>query len=818
MNYTIQEIAAIVSGKIYPHLRLYDSGVVQKIAIDSRVISGGKSTLFVALKTSKNDGHNFIQEAYNKGVRNFIIEKKIKFSETPDASFVLVENSKETLQKLATHHRQEHDIRVIGITGSNGKTIVKEWLNQLLAIDFKIVRSPKSYNSQLGVPLSVLHIESQHNLGIFEAGISLSGEMENLEKIIQPNLGIITTIGESHLENFESKKALAIEKIKLFDRCKQVVIPHQYIQYLDKSSLKKLITWGEDKEADLIVNSLVESNETTIVSVLWKGGGRTFTIPFTDQASIENTMTSILVLLLFDYTEKEINHRLNFLSPIDMRLGIAEGINGCTLINDAYSLDLHSLDIALDLLAKHGVNSSRTVFVSDVLESGKPSKEAYKLMNQSLQNHHVDQLITIGEDIKKHREQFSMEVINFLSADDFLNDTKLIKSLINKDILVKGARKFSLEKIVLRLQEKTQSTTLEINLEALVNNLNYFKSLLGPQVKIMVMVKALSYGSGTHEIARVLEFNQVDYLGVAYTDEGVKLREAGISVPIMVMNPEWSHLIENNLEPEIFSIKRLKEFIDLLSNHPSIEFYPIHIKIDSGMHRLGFEEQDIDELLKLLTVCSQIKIASVFTHLSSSDLPEEDEFTHNQIEHYKYIADRIEKVIGYSFMRHTLNTSGILRFDQEQQDLVRLGIGIYGISSVQKFQKRLENVGTLKTHISQIKHIAIGDSIGYGRSHIATAKMKIATIPIGYADGFSRSFSQGKGEVFCKGKLVPVVGNVCMDMTMIDVTGLAVKEEDEVIIFGKEIRIEKLAETLNTIPYEVLTSISVRVKRVFVEQ
>lgn len=812
MEYSLKEITAIVSGE----LKIHDSSrVVRRISTDSRTISSAQNTLFVAIKTQRNDGHGYILDAYRKGVRNFLVEKNI---ELKDANFIQVKNSVKALQQLAAKHRSKSELTTIGITGSNGKTIVKEWLNQLLATEYSIIRSPKSYNSQIGVPLSVLNLEETHDLAIFEAGISQAGEMQNLEPIIRPTLGILTNIGRSHLENFSSVKELVAEKMKLFVHCKKLIVSGKFLPLIKTPFQGEIIAWGECLGNGLCLEEKLQNSTKTTITARWKAEKITLEIPFTDKASIDNALTCVTTLLHLGYTIETINQRLKTLSSVAMRLNIVEGKNGCTIINDSYSLDVFSLEIALDFLKKHEVNAEKIVILSDVEEVRSSEKEIYHEIDSLLSSHQISKLITIGKKVGAFTDTFAIPVNNYASVDDFLAETETIHSFKNKDILIKGARKFSFENIVKFLQAKSHSTVLEINLNAVVNNLNYFKSLLQPEVKIMVMVKALSYGSGTHEIAQLLAFNRVDYLGVAYSDEGISLRQAGISLPIMVMNPDFNQLIEHHLEPEIFSFHKLDEFNELLEYHKEIESYPVHLKIDTGMHRLGFEENDISELIKRLRKYNKIKVVSVFTHLAATDVSSEDAFTQSQLSLYKNIVEQLENALGYSFVKHALNTAGILRFPHKQMDMVRLGIGLYGISSLEKFQAHLENVGTLKTYVSQVKTIKMGESVGYNRAFIAQRDCEIATIPIGYADGFSRAFSQGNGEVLCQGKLVPVIGNVCMDMTMIDVSGMEVHAGDEVIIFGENLSVHSLAQKTNTISYEILSGISERVKRVFVEE
>jgi len=790
---------------------------IEHLLLDSRKIISPGTSLFFAIKGERHDGHQFIKELYSKGVRQFVVEN-LPAMELPHANVLKVSNSQWALQQIASWHRKQFKFPVIGITGSNGKTIIKEWLSQLLAKDFNIVRSPKSYNSQVGVPLSVWQINKQHTLGIFEAGISKPEEMSRLEKIIKPTIGIFSTLGTAHDEGFKSKEEKVSEKLQLFQDAEVVIYSRDY-EEVDKQIQEKLkvktFTWSKNFPADIYVKGIEKINGKAKIHLFYQINPLTFNVPFSDDASLENIIHCIALLLYFKVDHLEIQNRINSLQKVAMRLEIKEGINGCFVIDDSYNNDLAGLKIAINFLEQQKRREDKSIILSDVLEAGTEEDKLYQEIADLLKSKNIDKVIGIGERISKHKEYFSPLSKFYPSTDSFLQnlDTDLFSDEI---ILVKGARVFQFERIIAQLQQKVHGTILEVNLDALSSNLNYYKSKLKPQTKIMVMVKAFGYGSGSFEIANLLQFHRVDYLAVAYADEGVALRENGISLPIMVMNPvqqSFDKLFQYNLEPEIYSFKILNEYMEFLNAHEISS--RIHLKIDTGMRRLGFEEKDAKDLISIVKNEKLIHVYSIFTHMVGADEETHNEFSKSQLEKFTRVASYLEDKLGYKTIKHALNSAGILRFPEGHMDMVRLGIGLYGVEANGMFQDQLQTVGTLKTIISQIKQVKTGETVGYSRKGKVVSDAKIATIAIGYADGYSRKFSNGTGKVLVKGKLCPVIGNVCMDMTMIDITDTDAEEGDEVIVFGKDLPISNLATSIETIPYEILTNVGARVKRVF---
>ena len=833
IHYTIEQIAKFTNGKlINKNIDLPDPLSLQ---LDSRKIIDGVNTIFFAIKSSHQDGNKFVEGVYAKGVRNFVVsDKNIHIKNIPLANVILVNNSIKALQLLAEHHRKQFkNITVIGITGSNGKTIVKEWLNQLLEENFSIVRSPKSYNSQIGVPLSVLNITDSNNLAIFEAGISQPGEMNRLEKIIKPSIGLLTNIGNAHDEGFENSTQKINEKLQLFiharllvccsddDEIKKAIFAFQNKINADHKSLE-LFSWGKSGNNKLQIVSVNKTKSRTKIKALYEEKNISITIPFSDEASVENAINCWCILLALNKNDERIRKKFEFLYPIAMRLELKQGINHCTIINDSYSNDLHSLEIALNFLEQQKQNKKHTVILSDILQSGRQANELYKEVASLLKQREINKLIGIGDDIFSFQNQFSFlkERHFFKGVEQFLlSDSSL--NFQNETILIKGARSFGFEQISHKLEQKAHQTVLSINLNSIVHNLNQYRSLLKSSTKIMAMVKAFSYGSGGFEIASVLEYNKVDYLAVAYADEGVELRKAGITLPVMIMNAESSafeSIVNNNLEPEIFSFNILMEFGNFLKSS-GINYYPVHIKIDTGMHRLGFTVDDMDALKNLLKGNSLIKVVSVFTHLVAAENVKEDQFTLMQSNSFENCCTKIEDALGYKFIKHIANTAGISRHPQLQMDMVRLGIGLYGIDSNKKMQQQLKNVTTLTTTVSQIKKVKAGDTVGYGRNARLQKDSIIATVRIGYADGYPRNLGNGIGKMLLHGKFAPIVGNVCMDMTMLDITEFEnVNEADEVIVFGEKLPLYSLALWTQTIPYEIMTGISQRVKRVYFEE
>jgi alanine racemase len=816
LDYTFDSLASIVDGKL---LQLGNQSEFDHLFIDSRNTVNPVNALFFAIEGERNNGHNYIAELYKKGIRGFVVNRNFQTGPFPEGTFVQVENVLLALQQLATHHRSRFNIPVIGITGSNGKTVVKEWIYQLLRSDYNIIRSPKSYNSQVGVPLSVLQMNEAHQLAIFEAGISQSGEMEILQKIVQPTIGVITNIGEAHSKGFHNRKEKASEKMHLFQTSETLIFSDQYEEIIAASAnlnVDQKLIWGEGEKATVKAEQITTDSTSSSIQI----SGHNFNIPFTDKASVENAIQCIVLLLYLEIDVSTINERLKNLAPIAMRLELLQGINNCTIINDSYNSDLGSLEIALDVVNQQRQHASKMVIISDILQDKTSNAQLYGSVSELINQKNIDRVIGIGPVISEYAPLFNEKSSFYSSTEAFLEDFPTQK-LNNSTILLKGARKFSFEKIALRLQEKAHETVLEIDLNAMRHNLNYYrKKLLKPETKVMAMVKAFGYGSGSHEVVNMLAFNRVDYLAVAYADEGVALRKAGIQLPIMVMNPETSSfdaMIRFDLEPEIYSLSILDKFIRSLIDQKKKD-YPIHIKLETGMNRLGFGLDEVRFLIDQVLAQPEVKVKSIFSHLAASDDPQHDEFTLQQIEQFKATARSVEEALTYPVIKHILNTAGISRFPNAQLDMVRLGIGLYGIASHLDDQPQLQNVSTFKTVISQIKTVEPGESIGYGRTAMPESTIKIAVLPVGYADGFNRRWSNGKGKVNINGHLAPVIGNVCMDMCMVNVTEIPCNEGDEVELFGNQISILSLAQNLDTIPYEVLTCISNRVKRVYYEK
>ncbi len=825
--YSIQQIAHIINAQAFFY---NENENIEHLLIDSRSVVLPQSSIFFALPSTRRNAHQFIPELIERGVHNFVVSEKSVNALLEKANFLVVPDTLLAFQKLASHHRKQFNIPVIGITGSNGKTIVKEWLYQLLHEQFNIVRSPKSYNSQIGVPLSVWNINAEHELGIFEAGISMPNEMEKLQHIIQPTIGILTHIGEAHSELFSSPQQKLAEKCTLFKNVeviiygkdeKNYVNVHAYIKHTFPKNIH-LFCWSRrDANADVYVLKEKKKNTSTAIEIQYKKEKFIIDIPFRDKASIDNAITCISVLLYLKQDISNIISNVKNLQPIEMRLELKKGINNCSIINDSYSSDLSSLRIALDFLQQQHQHTYKTIILSDFLESGIKADMLYETIAKELQQHSIHKIIGIGSTIRQHADSFikdhKLNAQFFESIHDFLSYYPF-SYFKDETILLKGARAFAFEQIEERLIKQIHQTELEINLSAVVHNLKAYQQYLQPGVKTMAMVKAFSYGSGSGEIANVLQFHKVDYLAVAYVDEGIELRKAGIRVPIVVLNADESSfeaIVQYNLEPEIYSfhiLTRLNEYLD----RQGLQQYPVHIKLDTGMHRLGFLPNEINELNTKLQSYKTMIVQSVFSHLAASEDSKEEEYTLHQYELFTQACGMIEKAIGYSFIKHIANSAAVFRFPQLQCDMVRLGIGLYGVDSSHQHQLQLQNVSTLKSTIAQIKQLPAGATVGYNRKGKLFRDSIIAVVRIGYADGLSRKLSNGVGKMYVNGKLAPIIGNVCMDMTMIDITDVSnVHEGDEVIIFGKEITVQQTAEWCNSIPYEILTSVSQRVRRVY---
>ena len=832
MNYTIPQIITVLRAR---WLQQGSEGAIGHILLDSRKLLFPESSLFFALGGPRRNGNQFIPELYKKGVRHFVVEDSfipaavINF---PEANFLQVNNVLHALHLLASFHRQQFDIPVIGITGSNGKTIIKEWLYQLLHEDYNIVRSPKSYNSQIGVPLSIWQMNASHTLGIFEAGISQPGEMQNLEKMIAPTIGVFSAIGEAHNEGFLSIRQKINEKLKLFIHSEVLIYCADHPDINEAVNTFKnmvrtgdddfqLFSWSRKVNATLQIISIEKKENQSQFIIIFREEEMSFCIPFTDDASIENAITCCCLLLYMGIKGAAIAQKMIGLRPVEMRLEMKQGINNCSVINDSYSADINSLTIALDFLLQQQHHSKRTLILSDILQSGKSSAALYADVAFILRQKNIDRFIGIGPEISRQKEVFQSiaETAFYTSTAEFRQQFHS-REFHEETILLKGARLFEFEQISQLLEQKVHQTVLEIDLNAVSHNLGVYQQLLGKEVKLMAMVKAFSYGSGSYEISSLLQFHKVDYLAVAYADEGVELRKASISLPIMVMNAEetgFDKMVQYGLEPELYSFGILTAFENYLRDS-GINNYPVHIKLDTGMRRLGFEPTDIQELCKRLRSVNCFKVQTVFSHLAASNAPDHDDFTQHQSGVFRSGCEQLKEALGYPFLRHIANTSAIHRHADLQLDMVRLGIGLYGVDAEPSVQQELKNVTTLKTTISQIKKLNNGDSVGYSRTGVAKRDSVIATVQIGYADGYPRLLGNGAGKMLVKGQLAPVIGNVCMDMTMLDITGIPAGEGDEVIVFGRELPVIELAGWAHTIAYEILTGISQRVKRVYFEE
>ena len=821
--YSLHEVLEITHGKL---LGKITGQTIRFLSFDSRTILGGPETLFFALRGEQRDGHQYIGDAYLRGVRTFVVERVPEVPEMEDASFVQVPDSLAALQQLATCHRNRFSYPVMGITGSNGKTIVKEWLSELMAPEYTIIRSPRSYNSQIGNPLSVWLMDEEYDLAIMEAGISRPGEMEKLGKLLHPEWGVFTHLGQAHLENFKDQRHLVSEKLRLFDQSRHLVFCSDFPELKDAVEARKrsgwkadLFRWSrEDPRADLFISKEDRRKDGTQLQGIFNGREVDLSLPFTDDAYIEDGIHCWATLLAMGYEPGSFESRFSRLAPVAMRLELKKGQYGSIVIDDSYNSDTESLLNALDFLKQQCANSGKrsTVILSDILQSGLPEEQLYTRVAEYLVLRKVERFIGIGPKISRYRDLFPVgDKAFYNSTEDFLQhpDGHRFRDAV---ILLKGARTFRFDLISGMLQEKVHQTVLEINLSALAHNLKVYRQKLKPGTRVMAMVKAFSYGTGSIEVARVLEFHGADYLAVAIADEGVTLRREGIELPIVVMNPEehsFDAMIENRLEPNIYRLELLKDFEAALRRN-AMRNFPIHVKLDTGMKRLGFErEEHLRELVAFVQSRDTIYIRSVFSHLAVSDVPDENAFTREQFQRFEALSRIVTDGFEYKILKHILNSAGIERFPESQYDMVRPGIGLYGVSSY--IQEELQNVATLSTTISQIRNVQPGETIGYGRRGVARQPMQIAVLPIGYADGFNRLLSNGVGKVSIRGQEAPVVGNICMDMCMVDVTGLGAEEGDRVIVFGAEVPVHEVAETLHTIPYEVLTSVGQRVKRVY---
>ncbi len=825
--YSIQEIAGVIKGTF---LIQHHNDAIEHLVYDSRRIMLAATSVFFALKSEHNNGHHFIADAYKKGIRNFIVSESVPL--LPESSIILVENTLNAMQELVSFHRQHFSIPVVGITGSNGKTMVKEWLNYLLQDAYVIVRSPRSFNSQIGVPLSVWQLQREHTLALFEAGISRPGEMKKLYEIIRPTIGVLTNIGEAHSEGFEDVTQKINEKLELFQTANVLIyhadpiqvherIQHWYDQRVRKQHpVLKLFSWSATGPAHFKITNIEKKAGSTRIEGHTTDQSLSFEIPLSDNASVENAITSCCVMLELQCSPELIRKRMAGLHAIDMRLQLKHSFNDCLVINDSYSNDLTSLRIALDFLNQQGAGLKRTVILSEFFESSRPDEALYQEISQLFRSYRITRAVVIGEKIAAYflgHVEAGLSVQTYLSTDDFLKDFRS-SVFFHEIILIKGARKFEFERIAQAFEKKLHQTVLEINLDALSNNFKHYQKLLKPGTRIMAMVKAFSYGSGGAEIASVLQYHNADYLGVAYADEGVELVKAGIRLPVMVMNAEVSSfraLIDYHLEPVIYSFELLYHFESYLKDQ-GLSQYPIHLELETGMNRLGFTLEETDHLAQHLAASNLFQLRSVFTHLAASEEAAQDGFTQQQANLFRGSVELLEKYIPYFFLKHISNSAAIVRHPDLQMDMVRLGIGLYGVEMDHPLLSGLKAVATLRSNIAQLKKVKKGDSVSYNRKGIVTRDSVIATVRIGYADGYSRRFGNGNGKMWVKGKLVAVIGTVCMDMTMIDVTDVeGVSEGDDVILFGPELPVQKIAKWIDTISYEIMTGISQRVKRIY---
>ena len=821
------QLPEICKGSLF---QLTDDVSISYLLLDSRKLVVSPGAVFFALPGQQHNGHQYLQDAYQGGIRCFVVEEKAGIAmpdmEMPEANILQVRDTLKALQALTRWHRRQFKLPIVAITGSNGKTIVKEWLSNLLAPEEQVVRSPKSYNSQTGVPLSVWQLNQHHTIGIFEAGISQRGEMQRLQQILAPTHGIFTNIGPAHDRGFSSLEEKVREKARLFSEsasiiyCRDHTLIHECLQEMYPD--KQLIGWSQLQTEGSWRAEVVLKPKDTLLKLYLTEEQHQYRIPFRDSASIENCLHCLFFLHSQRYAYAQLQQQLNVLSLPAMRLELKQGVNGSHIINDAYNNDLAGLQVALEFMQQHRHQRRKTLILSDLLQTGLPAQLLYHKVSELLQVNKIDRLIGVGPHISQAAPLFAAipQTAYYESTDELLQAQP--EKQINKElVLLKGARTFGFERLVNRLQQKVHGTVLEIDLDALAHNLNFYRSRLKPGTKTMVMVKAFAYGSGSHEIAHLLQYQKIDYLAVAYPDEGISLRQAGSTLPIMIMNaaPEtFPKLLEYNLEPELYSLSQLREFINYLKTHRKQS--RAHLKLDTGMHRLGFKQSDLPEVLELLQANERqgrrlLGISSVFSHLAGADSAEFNDFSHQQADKLKGYYEQITAALGYQPMRHLLNSAGILRFPEYQFDMVRLGIGLYGTEVNGMEQRSLQPISTLKTTVSQVKQIPKGETVGYSRSGVAHEDLQLATIAIGYADGFDRRFSNGVGKVIIGGRLAPVIGRVCMDMTMVDVTGIDVQEGDEAIIFGPDRPISQLATDIGTIPYEILTNVSERVKRVF---
>ncbi len=822
MNYSIEKITTLIGARRYGDA----DATISFLLTDSRSLCFPEETLFFAIRSERNDGHHYIASLYSRGVRCFVVETVPDNWKTayPDANFLKVVGTREALQRLAERHRDEFNIPIVGVTGSNGKTMVKEWLYQILSHKYTVTRSPRSYNSQIGVPLSVWHLNEQSQVGVFEAGISEPGEMQPLRDIIQPTIGVLTNLGSAHDENFPSREAKCKEKVTLFHDAKTVVycmddelVDRCVSEYANRS---QLLNWStKNPRAAFFVSKLVKGDTSTDITYTYNSKEGHFSIPFIDDASITNAISVAVVSLCLEMQSDDLEQLMPLLEPVAMRLEVKEGDKGCTLINDSYNSDINSLDIALDFMSRRPDHKGRkrTLILSDILQMDEPDDSLYTEVASLCDKRGIDKFIGIGPALSSHQKLFDglREKHFFLSVADFIS-SEAFSNLHNEVILLKGARKFGFDKLTDLLVKKVHETTLEVNLDALVKNLNWYRSFMKPTTKLVCMIKADAYGAGAVEIAKTLQDHRVDYLAVAVADEGVTLRKNGITANIMIMNPEmtaFKTMFDYDLEPEIYSFRLLDAFVKA-AQREGITGFPVHIKLDTGMHRLGFNPlTDMDELIAHLRRQDAVIPRSVFSHFVGSDSDSFDDFSAHQYELFITGSDKLQAAFSHKILRHICNSAGIEHFPERQLDMCRLGLGLYGINP--RNNQVINNVSSLKTTILQMRNVLAGDTVGYSRKGKIDHDSVIAAIPIGYADGLNRHLGNRHCYCLVNGQRADYVGNICMDVAMIDVTGIPCKEGDSVEIFGDDLPVTVLSDAIDTIPYEVLTGISNRVKRVY---
>ena len=820
MSYPIETIAKFIGAQ---RVGTY-AGEVKWLLTDSRSLGFPEETLFFALVTGRGNGHRYIADLYDRGVRHFVVSVCPNCEELqtmPEANFLVVDDTLVALQLLAEKHRAQYQIPVVGITGSNGKTVVKEWLSQLLGKELRVARSPRSYNSQVGVPLSVWQMDEHTEVALIEAGISQRNEMKRLRSIIRPTIGILTNIGGAHQENFSSLQDKCLEKLDLFRDCEIIIYngdDKEVCESVDRSlQSAREIAWSRhNAEKPLFISAVDTTERSTTISYSYLGMPGQYTIPFTDDASVENSIHCLAVCLYLRLSPEKISERMQHLEPVAMRLEVKEGKNGCTLINDSYNSDVASLDIALDFMARRPEREGRerVLILSDLLQTGQSSRSLYRKVSELVESRGVERIIGIGPELASSSSRFNIKKSFYTTTEEFLQSDE-IQGLRRSLVLIKGSRSYGFERIAEHLAQKVHETTLEIDLGAMVDNLNYYRSMMAPTVKTVCMVKAFAYGAGFYEIAKTLQDHRVDYLAVAVADEGEQLRKAGITANILVMNPELSAfktMFENNLEPEIYSFTLLDEMIRACEREGYMH-YPVHIKIDTGMSRLGFRPDEMPRLIERLQGQTAVIPRSVFSHLAGSDSPEFDAFTHQQAARFVEAATALQTAFPHKILRHICNSAGIERFPEYHFDVVRLGLGLYGISPVG--DRLLHPISTLRSTILQIHDVPETETVGYSRRGKLVRPSRIASVPIGYADGLNRRLGNGQGYCIVNGKQAPYVGNICMDVCMIDVTDIPCHEGDSVEIFGPQLPVTQLAEWLGTIPYEVMTGISTRVRRVY---